>query len=162
MADVSTEIAIATTTLSSVATTIVFNSIPATYTDLRLVFRGLPAGGFVGLRLNGDTGNNYSTTLLYADGSTLSSTRYSNNNSVVLGDNVPYITACLCVADIFSYAGSTYKTVLTELNDDYGSGGYIERDVSLWRNTAAITSLTIWDGGSNFSVGTTATLYGIL
>ena len=41
-------------------------------------------------------------------------------------------------------------------------GGTVERSVGLWRNTAAITSITILLDSGNYAAGTTATLYGIL
>ena len=66
--------------------------------------------------------------------------------------------------DIFSYAGSTYKTLLTTSSTDKNTTGGIGRIISLWRSTSAITSITITDGGAGFgwAVGTTATIYGIL
>jgi hypothetical protein len=45
MPDVSTEVAIATTTLGSAASTITFSSISGSYTDLRLVLVGNTASG---------------------------------------------------------------------------------------------------------------------
>jgi hypothetical protein len=72
-------------------------------------------------------------------------------------------TFALKTVDIFSYAGSTYKTCLVENSGDENGSGSVDRQVGLWRSTSAITSITIVNaGGANFQVGTTATLYGIL
>ena len=66
----------------------------------------------------------------------------------------------LYTLDIFSYTGSTNKTVLVTNSVDQNGSGQVGRVVGLWRNTAAITTITLSDS-SNFAIGTTATLYGI-
>ena len=164
---------IATTTLGSAAASITFSSIPGTYTDLRLVFTGystftsLNTGG-VRLRFNGDTAANYSDTYLYANGSSATSSLDTSATYIYAGqipDNVAGTNIVgMMTADIFSYAGSTYKTVLTTSSSDLNTGSTLStltRVVGLWRSTAAITSLTIIAGDPNFNIGTTATLYGI-
>ena len=164
---------IATTTLSSAAASITLSSIPSTYTDLRLVFVGYSTyvslnTGSIKLRFNADTGTNYSDTYLYANGSTPSSSRDSSATSIYAGqipDNVAGTSIVgIMTADVFSYAGSTYKTVLTTSSSDLNTGSTLStltRAVGLWRSTAAITSITILAGDPNFNIGTTATLYGI-
>jgi hypothetical protein len=76
--------------------------------------------------------------------------------------NATYAT--LIEADIFSYAGSTNKTVLNKVATDKNGSGGVEYNVGLWRSTSAITSisLTLEASAQDFPVGTTATLYGIL
>ena len=55
---------IATTTLGSAASSITFSSIPATYTDLRLVLVHTPSAstGNAQMQFNSDTATNYSYT----------------------------------------------------------------------------------------------------
>lgn len=154
---------IQSTTLGSAATTITFSSIPSTYTDLRLVVKIISGSATVGMRFNSDTGNNYSSTYLLGSGTAASSGRYSNNNAIPLADNTSSTGWSFQTADIFSYAGSTYKTILSNNNNDQNGSGNIENTVSLWRNTAAISTILLTTfTASTFSVGTTATLYGIL
>jgi hypothetical protein len=165
MPDVSTEVAIATTTLGSASATITFSSIPATYTDLRIVqvLTGT-TNAYSKLRFNGDTASNYSSTNIRADGSSASSQWETNDNGIRINGNYPVTSVpSLNTVDVFSYAGSTNKTVLNRaLNDQNGAGGLVTT-VGLWRNTAAITSITIYEfTGDTFAAGTTATLYGIL
>lgn len=154
---------IATTTLGSANTTITFSSIPGTYTDLRLIVVGKVTGISTNntYRFNSDTGTNYSRTRLLGDGATASSDRTTSATSITdvfLGSTTnPH----LAIVDIFSYAGSTNKTVLTLNSSDDNGSGYVGRGVGLWRNTAAITTITIANNGT-FDIGTTATLYGIL
>ena len=153
---------IASQTLASAATSITFSSIAATYTDLRLVFTTISGAAAVYVRLNSDTGNNYSSTYLLGSGTAASSGRYSNNNAIPLADNTSSTGWSFQSADILSYAGSTYKTILSQNNNDQNGSGNIERTVSLWRNTAAITTILITTlGATTFSIGTTASLYGI-
>lgn len=164
MADTATEIAIATQTLSSAAASITFSSIPSTYTDLRVVLSSAGvtvAGGDLYLRFNGDTATNYSRTRIYGDGATVTSNRGTSIDNIPLSLGIT-VNPCLYTADIFSYAGSTFKTVLSTLSEDNNGSGYTGNVVGLWSSTAAITSLVLSMSSSTFKVGTTATLYGIL
>lgn len=170
MPDVSTEVAIATTTLGSAASTITFSSISSAYTDLRLVFCGYSVNTdtYAQMRFNSDTGTNYSSTGLRGNGTAASSYQlssgtfiYLNNGSNGLnraGNNRP----SMLTVDVFSYAGSTNKTSLITTSNDDNGGGTVERSVGLWLNTAAITSITLLLDSGNFATGTKATLYGIL
>ena len=74
-----TYVPIATQTLSSTASTITFSSIPSTYADLRLTYVGVtPSSSWIGLRLNGDTGTNYSGRWMFGSGSTTASQSQQN------------------------------------------------------------------------------------
>jgi hypothetical protein len=68
----------------------------------------------------------------------------------------------MATLDLFSYAGSTFKTgFLSGANDNNGSGD-VDQAVGLYRSTSAISSITLSNQASLlFDVGTTATLYGI-
>jgi hypothetical protein len=63
--------------------------------------------------------------------------------------------------DIFSYAGSTYKTVLTNESTDMNGSGAATVAVQMWRSTSAITSISLNLSTSTIAAGSTATLYGI-
>lgn len=157
---------IATTTLGSAASSITFSSIPGTYTDLRLVMTYTATNGANGwFRFNSDTGGNYSLTMLHGSGSSANSYRMTNETrlDVVQSLGTGNSTAIALInLDIFSYAGSTNKTILSEVNADNNGAGNITRSVGLWRNTSAINTITILLSSGNYSTGTTATLYGIL
>jgi len=166
MPDTSTEVAIATTTLGSAASTITFSSIPATYTDLKIVFTGTAtaSGDDLLLRFNGDTGTNYSVTALQGNGATASSFRSTSIAFVYLAGSASMSTTIptFSEVDIFSYAGSTNKTLLAQYSGDFNGSGVTNKTVGLWRNTAAITSVSLLLLATTFKVNTTATLYGIL
>jgi hypothetical protein len=149
---------IATTTLGTAAT-ITFSSIPATYTDIVCVINATAAAStaYTNLRFNGDTGTNYSWTLLTGDGATATSSRGTSTTFI---PSLYRSTAqpTLAIIHLFSYAGSTNKTVLIENSSDLNGSGVVDRRVGLWRNTAAITQISF---AATLPIGTTATLYGI-
>jgi len=154
---------ISTTTLGSAAATITLSSIPATYTDLRLVFLGGGASGAqFRLRFNGDTATNYSSVIVSGDGTTAGSTRYTSVDGIKSGYNIGTTIFTLISFDILSYAGSTLKTTLLQYSNDQNGSGETQATVGLWRSTAAITSVGLdLIGGTNFSIGTSLTIYGI-
>jgi hypothetical protein len=155
---------IATTTLSSATASITFSSIPATYTDLKVVLVGtFSSVSYFEITFNGTT-SGYSWTYLNGDGSTATSGRISSNTKWV--PNFPTgagstTIPMLSITDIFSYAGSTFKTGLMETSADLNGSGQVIRSVGLWQNTAAITSIKLEVQTHNWNIGTIATLYGI-
>ena len=143
-----------------------FTSIPSTYTDLRIVFNPSSyAGGAIFIRCNSDTGTNYSHTRLDGDGTSTETYNATNNTFWLLGGyqstatrTVPFLQTI----DIFSYAGSTYKTMLHTYSSDNNGSGEVARTVGLWRSTSAITTILLSSSSNTYGAGTTATLYGIL
>ncbi len=156
---------IATTTLGSAAASITFSSIASTYTDLRvvLVAKGDAGsdGNYVNYQYNSDTGSNYSLTYLLGNGTTASSGRGTSYNYIPFDSPLVNNKLTFFSADIFSYAGSTNKTSLNTTSNDQNGSGDVGRNVGLWRNTSAITSIKLYPAAGNFNTGTTATLYGI-
>jgi hypothetical protein len=152
---------IATQTLGSSAASITFSSIAASWTDLRIVLvSARDSGSAINYRFNSDSGTNYSKTRIYGFGASVGSD--SDVSDTKIGTNNYGTYLHLHTLDVFSYAGSTYKTCLYEVNGDNNGSGTVSRGVGLWRNTAAITSLTILLTSGTLAIGTTATLYGIL
>jgi hypothetical protein len=153
---------IATQTLASAATSITFSSIPSTYTDLRLVLTNTASGGTQFILFN-SSATDYSNTYLLGDGTSATSGRSTSYprldlNSQDAGNSVVQ----LHTVDIFSYAGSTYKTCLITSSHDQNGSGQVNAQVGLWQNTAAINRIDIDLASTNtYSIGTTATLYGI-
>ena len=141
-----------------------FTSISGSYTDLRLVIQAVTSTGGSGVtvQLNSDSGTNYSQTDLHGNGTTAASNRTSSDDrwylSGVTAEGVTS-TPALFIVDIMSYSGSTNKTGLITASQDKNGSGKVSRRVALWRNTSAITSITVFTTGT--VTGTTATLYGI-
>lgn len=155
---------IATTTLSSSNAVVTLSSIPATYTDLRLVF--VPIGTStqnMNMTINGDTGTNYSWTNLRGDGgATLYGTHVDSqaNINLTYGTSITTTNPNLYEIDIFSYANSKYKVLLNKYSADKNGSGNLGVQSILWSSTSAITSVT-FTAATNFATNTTLTIYGI-
>jgi hypothetical protein len=155
---------IATQTLGSAAASVTFSSIPATYTDLVLVFNGttVTSANNLSLQFNGDTASNYSMTRLRGTGSAAESSRFTSQ-TLMLGPNISSTSSTISpvIWQIQNYANTTtYKTALAR-----GGGSDVETTaiVGLWRNTAAINQVVVLVNGSqNMTIGSTFSLYGIL
>ena len=150
---------IATTTLGSAASEIVFTSISGSYTDLVIVADcQTTAGNTFTMRFNSDSGTNYSQTVISGDGSSASSFKSTNISSLYLGD----ITNARMVylINIMNYKNTAVnKTILVRQN--YSAGSVTARS-GLWRNTAAITSIRLAPFSAvDLLAGSVATLYGI-
>jgi hypothetical protein len=169
-----TYIAIATVTVGSGgASSIDFTSIPATYTDLCLLYSIRSAGSYdnVSIRFNSNT-SSYSTRRLLGNGSSVSSDTASgvsgNPGSAALCGAIPGTSQ---TANTFgnqlvyipNYASSNYKSVSCDsVDENNATGANTELTASLWSNTSAITSIRLLGyHGNNFAQYSTATLYGI-
>jgi len=155
---------IARQTLTTSAATVTFSSIPSTYTDLVLVINAFAStGADIWIRCNEDSGSNYSFTALYGTGSAAGGDKNSNLSQGLLTDyyGTPSSTEPnICIVQFNNYSNSTtYKTSISRANR---ANSGTDAVVSMWRNTAAITSLTLrFNGNPTFSTGSTFTLYGI-
>ena len=161
MAAGSTYTPIATTTTSGTPTTVSFTSISGSYTDLILVSSASGStNSVIQAQFNGDTGNNYSFTYMFGDGSSASSGRSSSVAYVRAGRTAASSSAFTPnILQIQNYSNSTtYKTVLERENDSAAS---VFASVGLWRSTAAITSILLTVSAGTITAGSTFTLYGI-
>jgi hypothetical protein len=151
-----TYVALRTETVAVATPSVTFNlSGISGYTDLVIVANTATPGAYV-VRFNGDSGSNYSWTRLYGNGSSAVSDRGPNQTDITSAWGGS--TNNLYVTNIMNYSNTTtYKTALTRINEN----AYVVAMVGTWRNTAAITSITISNSGSNYPVGCTFSLYGI-
>lgn len=164
---------IASTTLGVPSADITFSGIPATYTDLRIVVVGqvndnTSSAYGISCQFNGDTATNYSRVVLAGNGVSAYSSNTTSTSAIALG-GLPGTTTSTnrssVIVDIFNYAGSTNKTLLSASNQELNTGGTDSQNrhiVALWRSTSAITSIKIYTPGYNLNTGTIATLFGIL
>jgi len=159
----STYTPIASNTLGSAAADITFSSIPGTYTDLVLVLNGGFATNTSDLYIQVgnstiDTGSNYSNTDLRGNGSAAASSRTSSVAYMRQNQNT-VDSPSTWVINVMSYANTNvFKTLLSSFAS---AGNGVERTVSLWRSTSAITELKVYTSSGNLSSGFTASLYGV-
>jgi hypothetical protein len=163
-----------TQTVSGTSTSVVnFNSIPQTFTDLKVVISSRDNNAFdtagAVFRLNSDSGSNYSPTFLIGNSNSNTSSRSSNATSFF---QLYYLQGTSTTANTFNnaemyipnYAGSSFKQLIvdgvTESNSASTFQVALTLGAGLYRSTSPITSMnlfanTFWTAGSSFS------LYGI-
>jgi hypothetical protein len=155
---------IATQTLGSAAASVTFSSISGSYTDLVIIVNGSVTTGnpSVWMRLNSDSGSNYSKVRFSGNGTSAASQLNSNQTKVDVASASGITTTyeSIVITQIMNYSNTTtYKTILTRAN--VASVG-TEANVNMWRNTAAVTAVEILNSsGTTFTTGSTFTLYGI-
>lgn len=148
------------------AATIDFTSIPSTYTDLcvNLSARSSTTEAVVLLGFNNST-SNFTSRLLYGDGSSPGSASYSSPESRAMS-----MTYSNQTANTFSngtlyvpnYNSSNYKSWTSDSTQETnGTLSYFFAFAGLWSNTAAINRLTLTPIGGTFVQYSTAYLYGI-
>jgi hypothetical protein len=116
-------------------------------------------------QLNGDTGNNYAKHFLYGNGSSAAAGSTLPSNSGSLGfisptSNTNVVGAAIW--DLLDYTNTSKNKTTGSLTGYAASGSLLVLYSSLWLNTAAVTSITIFPNPtSNFAQYTSAALYGI-
>ena len=161
---------IATTTVGSGGSaTVTFSSIPATYTHLQI--RAISkdsrsnSNSAFDIRLNGDSSSNYSAHNLEADGGSVFAGGSINTSSIGIGNSSGGTNANIFgtqIIDILDYANTNkYKTVKTLGGHDQNGSGFIGLYSGSWRNTAAVTSITILPLVANIKEYSQFALYGI-
>jgi hypothetical protein len=148
------------------ASTITFSSIPGTYQHLQIrVFANDATGNNIRLRINGDTGTNYTYHGIRGDGSTVDAVAGTSQSSNWVAGYAGYTTNMFTVAviDIHDYASTTKnKTVRSFAGYDQNGAGFSQLWSGLWLSTSAITSISLLNTGSaNYVTNSTFALYGI-
>ena len=163
---------IASTLLGSATSSITFSSIPSTYTDLRLIISAGAASDStrpsISLRFNGVFSAFYASNRLLSDGINANHNYGTGADRIVLGAGANPLVASpfSYIIDINNYADSTIRKcalayVTAILNDS--SGGQFLMSTGRFESTNAISQIQIFDANNyNMSVGSRATLYGIL
>lgn len=157
----------------SCATT--FSNIPQTYTHLQLRVMihdsGATSPASIGGRFNNDSATNYMYHRLYGNGVGV----YSENDgtarnfmswSFCPGTGIASNIMGVGVIDILDYTNTNkFKTVRGfggyDSNVSSTTNGFIKYGGSVWLNTAAITSITVFGGSGGNSANNTFALYGI-
>lgn len=154
---------IGTQTITGSATnTINFTSISSAYTDLFLVIKAQTTSGShdARIRFNNDT------SAQYASGSMSINTSGGKTGTFLIGLTAGYLTnwgydslssfGCHEVY-ILNYGSNKHKS----WNSEAGSQNGADLIQGIWQNTAAISSITIYNNSSTWTVGSSAELYGI-
>jgi hypothetical protein len=168
---------IASVTAAGGESSLEFTSIPSTYQHLqvRLLAKNTrtadSAWGSSRMRINSDSGTNYTFHFLQGDGAAVSASG-GTALDYAFGPGVPgsggsnTSTFAAHIIDIHDYASTTKnKTVRwlggVDQNTSTANRNIIALFSNLWLSTNAITSLTFSHGDGNWSSGSTFALYGI-
>ena len=164
---------IAESILSGTAASVTFSSIPGTYRSLLLhvVARGDNATTFISnrLRFNSDSTAIYDSQQVLGNGATPLAGETINGTSIEIGEiAAASATAGACGISMVSipfYTGTTFwKTLVSNhgLSTGTGTGTLHTKQWSgRWRNTAAISSITLLPSAGNFIAGSSFALYGL-
>jgi hypothetical protein len=155
-----TYVALRTETVAVATGTVTFDLTGISgYTDIVLIANVLPeSSARVKLRVDGDTGSNYSYTNFAGNGSSATTGRYVGTEIDLFWFNLPSgWSNYICNFQNYSNT-TTFKTILSR-----GNSTAVETlaNVGLWRSTSAIDSITIFASVGTFAVGSTFSLYGI-
>lgn len=156
---------------STAQTSITFSGIPSTYKHLQLrsIVRsstGSSPENLAYMQFNSDTGSNYSDHFLlgYGTGVAGNSDVSSVKMPVVESSNSGTLANVFgaTVLDILDYANTNkYKTVRSIAGVDANGSGAVFLTSGSWRNTAAITTVTIIPEKISFVQYSHFALYGI-
>ena len=162
---------IATATGTGSSGSITFSSIPATYKHLqvRCNFFGTAYNTPVTtVRLNGDTGSNYAWHNMRGTGTSVVANSGASAVNMRLMPGSPDIDTNyghVAIIDVIDYASTTKNKTMRAMagtdGSSYFAAGLIGLGSGHWRNTNAVTSLTIFMDSGNFSTNSTFALYGI-
>jgi hypothetical protein len=154
------------------AADVTFSSIPATYTDLKLVMSARCNNSAVGddivYQFNGDTtSGRYSYKFLLGNGAAASSSGNSSTtfNYFGLVDAATATTSTFSNSELYipNYAGSNQKSSSVDgVSESNATTAYATLVASLYNQTTAISSIKIYSAVSNsFVQYSTFYLYGI-
>ena len=158
------------------ANSVLFNNIPQTFTDLKLVVSGRTTAsaqmsiGYMQFGTSGtiDSSTNYSRTYLQAYGTG----SYSGRNSSQASIEIDQFPAAGATANTFgsidfyipNYTSSNFKSIIYDdvAENNSTTDNNIAPVAALWRNTNPISMLLIYTTGANFVQYSTFSLYGVL
>ena len=158
---VSTYVALATVTLGSTDKEIIFSSIPAIYRDLIVVCNAklVSSSGTYWIRLNGDTGTNYSDVVMYGTGSGSGVSNARTSQTVAFAGAIDTSDSMMIAQVMDSGASDKHKTILIRENQP---DAWVEARAARWADNTIVSSLTVSnDSASDFAIGSTFSLYGI-
>jgi hypothetical protein len=153
------------------ASSITFNNIPQTFTDLVLLISARnnnASGDGTGtyIRFNGNS-SGYSYTGFLGDSGTVVSARTSSTTEMLAGESgQTNLTAGVfgnSQITIPNYTAATFKQVISDgVNENNGVNNLQRVYAGLWQNTSPITSLSVFYNSLLFTQYSTFSLYGVL
>lgn len=161
--------ALASTTLTSTASSITFAGIPSGYKHLQIRFSAnIAAVSGANFRFNGDSASNYRTQYLLSNGTSVSSVGGGADTQLygsVYGQGYDGGTNIFTsgIMDVLDYSSnSKIKTTRSVVGVDRNGTGAIQQLGGYWYSANPINSITyIVEGANDLAIGTTVSLYGV-
>jgi len=160
------------------ASSITFNNIPQTFTDLKIVMSGRSSFStgdafFMQIGTSGsiDSAAHYSNTRLLGNGGATISDKYSGKTGIFYYAAMPGAGSTANTfnnAEIYipNYTSSNYKQILLDnVAENNSATTYTEQDLmaGLWQNSGSVTNIMFATfNGGNFVQYSTFSLYGVL
>ena len=156
---------ISSNTLTTTAASVTFSSIPATYTDLKVIVSARANYGDPGVNLYvqfNSSATGYTSRQIFANGAN----RYSYTGNY----DQQYVNDSGSTANTFSnteiyipnYASANYKSNSSDsATENNTTTAYLSMAANLWSNTAAISSINLAPSGGSFVQYSSFYLYGI-
>jgi len=151
---------LANITLGSAAASVTFSSINQTYRDLIIVVTGTTSlVTNTVIRLNGDTGSNYS--FVGAEGNGTAATSFATTSSLPEVGRIS-TTESNSIIHIMDYSATDKHTIILARGN--GTGDLVKMSATRWANTAAVNSIQVLASPSprTFNTGSSFALYGIV
>jgi hypothetical protein len=153
---------LATVTLGASASSVTFSSIPATYRDLILITSGQSLTNAVDalvVRLNSDTGSNYSFVFMEGTGS--GSGNSSSGTTTYIPAGITGTAQTDNLIQIMDYSATDKHT--TTISRGNHAGNRTRAIAGRWANTSAVNTIRLFtEAGTNFTSGSTFSLYGVI
>lgn len=157
-----TYVALATTTLSSSASSVTLSSISGSYRDLVLVIAAKNTGGTydnIRVQFNSDTGSNYSYVQAYFNGSGFGSN--SSTTTFIEGLTSSHTHNSASILQVLDYSATDKHTTTLQRSNTATAESANRMAAGRWADTSAVTSITLTQQSTNFDTGSTFSLYGI-
>jgi len=148
---------LSTTTLTTGTTTI--STISGSYKNLLVLAKGIYCSTNTDLRirLNSDTGSNYSFVLAQGDGSSAFSGSYSGTSMEV---GVLTTGRGNVIAQIMDYSATDKHKIVLARGDQ--AADRTRMTAGRWANTSAITTVKVMTNANQMASGSTISLYGVI
>jgi hypothetical protein len=153
---------LATVTLASTDSEVIFGSIPSTYRDVIFVFRGqLSTATTLRMQINSDTGSNYSQVNMRGTGSGSGASGSGTFAFAYLGYvGVNGNEDFSVTGSLLDYSASDkHKTILFRMDD---SAVVTEANAVRWASNTPINTIKFYTASGSMNIGTTISLYGVI
>lgn len=143
--------------------TVTFGSIPAGYKHLQLRYSALVSSGnpYIGIRLNGDSGNSYAYHTLYRTGSSVTGGAATSQTSAITLGFISGLSSSNVTSGITEIVDAFATTKNKTLRTQNGNVNELVFASGLWLNTSAVTSVTAFISAGNFTTTSRFSLYGL-